>query len=45
MYLIQSSLSGIKKTLDKLKEGTFKIETETEKLSFEKLCLIKAEFA
>lgn len=41
IFLIQSSLSGIEKTLEKLKED-FQVETKSEKLSFEKLYLFKA---
>ncbi len=40
-FLIQSSLSGIEETTNKLEEKNFEIRKKSEKYSFEKLYLIK----
>ena len=44
MYMLQSSLSDLKKTIEKLKEKGFRSEIlKTKKLFFEELIVIKAE--
>jgi len=44
MYMLQSSLSDLKKTIEKLKEKGFRTEIlKTKKLFFEELIVIKAE--
>lgn len=40
---VQSSLTGIEETLQKLREKNFKVEKKTDKISFEKLYLIIGE--